>query len=236
MALSASIDFSLTARQVITDSLEDLGILSAGEAPTAEDAAKAMRKLNMLLKSWQKYENLWRLTEGSQALSNSTFSYSLSPVPHRVVAMRYRDSNSNDLPMTLLTREEYYDLPNKSVDSAPSEYYVDYQRSTVTVYLWQCPSSVTTESLQFTYQKKFDDIDSLDNDIEVRAEHLKMLSENLSVALGPSFGRVSSARFAELKDAAIVGLEQALDEDREDEIRFVPGYRSMGMGSRTTPY
>lgn len=224
MSLSASIDFSLTARQVITDALQELRIVEAGGTPTAEDAAWGQRKLNTLLKDWQKYPSLWRLTEGSATLVASTYSYSLSPVPHRVVSARYRDSNGKDLPMELLTREEYYDLPNKTATGVPTQYYVDYQRSSVTLLLWQALSSVTTETIRYTYQKKFDDIDTLDDDIEVRSEHLELLTLNLAAALGPSFGKVSSAGYAEIKERGIWLREQMLDDDREDVVRFVPGY------------
>lgn len=236
MALSASVDFSLTARQVVYDSLEDLGVVGAGETPSAADAEKGRRKLNTLLKSWQRYPNLWRMTEGSITLVADTYSYDLSTsIPHRVVSARYRDANSKDLPMEVLTREEYYNLPNKASSGIPTQYYVDYQRSYPVFYLWQALSSVTTETIKYTYLKKFDDIDSLDNDIEIRSEHLKMLIDNLSVALAPSFGRVSSARFAQIKEDAVTGLSMALDDDREDVIRFVPAYSSMGGGSES-PY
>lgn len=232
MATSGSIDFSLTAREVVDFALKKLRVLSADETATGEDADTAQRELNLMLKGWQKYENLWRMTEGSVTLVASTYSYALSPVPHRVLSARYRNSSSLDSPdLQLLTREEYYRLPNKSTTGIPTQFYVDYQRSTATMYLWQALSSVTTETetIQYTYLRKFEDIDSLDNDIDVDQEWLEVVGYNLAMRLGPDFGRVGTRSFALIERFAINLKEEMLDDDREDYVQFVPeAYGSYG--------
>lgn len=225
MPLSASIDFDLTARGVITAALRKLRVIGEGETPSAQEASDGQQALNLLLKGWQKYENLWRLTEGSVTLVADTYSYALTPVPHRVISARYRDANSRDLPLILMTREDYYDLPLKSTTGIPTQYYVDYQRSAATLLLWQAQASVTTETIRYAYQKKFDDIDTLDDDVEVRSEWLNAVVYNLAEELGPEYGMVGTPNFAKIEQQARLHREQLLDDDREDEIRFVPGYR-----------
>ncbi len=89
MATSGSTDFSLTAREVITFALRKLRVIGGnGEAPSNDQATDAMRELNLMLKGWQKYPSLWRMTEGSVTLTASTVSYTLSPTPHRVLNVR----------------------------------------------------------------------------------------------------------------------------------------------------
>jgi hypothetical protein len=222
MATSSSIDFNMTARQVITYALRKINVVSEMEDPTAEQSAKGMEELNVMLKGWQKHENLWRLTEGSVTLLNATASYALSPFPHKVISARYRSSSSIDTPMEELMRGDYYDLPNKSSAGRPTGYYVDYQRTAATMFVWPVQATITTETIKYTYQRKFEDIDDLANDIDIKQEHFEVVGYNLAGRLlddypadGPQVNRVLGR--------AQTLLDDALDDDRPDFIRIVPG-------------
>lgn len=221
MATSGSIDFSMTAREVISFALRKLNVTASTEEPGADDAARAMTELNMMLKGWQKHENLWRMTEGSVTLVASTASYALSPVPHKVISARYRNSSSSDLPMNEMTREEYYNLPLKTSTGVPTNYFVDYQRSAVTIYTWPVISSVTTETIKYTYLRKFEDIDDLSNDIDVKTEHLEVVGYNLARRLGPDFGAAGTQKYAFIASEAERLLSDALDDDREGFVQFI---------------
>lgn len=224
MATSGSIDFNMTARDVVAFALRKINITATTEEPSSDDAARAMTELNVMLKGWQKYQNLWRLTEGSVTLANATASYALSPVPHRVISARYRDTNSTDTPLEPMTREEYYDLPNKSSAGRPNSFYIDYQRSAVTMYLWQVQATVTTETIKYTYQRKFEDIDTLENDIDIKQEHFEVVGFNLAARLADDFGR-SGEHINRVIQRAQILLDDALDDDREDYIQLVAGAR-----------
>jgi hypothetical protein len=56
MAVSASIDFAATRDDIITEALEQLGVLGEGESPSANQLTSSSRTLNMMLKSWQATE------------------------------------------------------------------------------------------------------------------------------------------------------------------------------------
>jgi hypothetical protein len=224
MATSGTITFNMTARELITFSLRKINLVDENEDPPAGMTARAMTELNVMLKEWQKYENLWRMTEGSVTLIASTFSYALSPVPHRVISARYRDANARDIPMDPLTREEYYDMPLKTGAGIPTQYYTDYQRAAVTMYLWQCPASITTETVKYTFQRKFEDISDPANDIDIKQDHFGTVGYNLAARMADDYGRTGEAI-----NRVIARAEQlrndALDEDREDFIQFVPQMR-----------
>jgi hypothetical protein len=224
MALSGSIDLTFDARATITYALRKLGVLAVNQSPTAAQAAGAMTELNLMLKGWQRHESLWRLQEGSATLIANDADYTLSPVPHRVVSARYRDANSLDTPMALLTRAEYFDQPQKTATGVPTNYYVDYQRTSAVMYVWPLLSSVTTETIKYTYFAKQDDIDSLDDEINIRQEFFEAAGYNLADRLAADYGRSGTPRHQDISLRALTLLEQALDEDREDEIRFVPDY------------
>lgn len=52
MATSGTVTYSVTELDVITDALEDIGAIGAGDSPSPEDIAKARRKLNLIVKQW----------------------------------------------------------------------------------------------------------------------------------------------------------------------------------------
>jgi hypothetical protein len=224
MATSGDDTFAFTARECIDFALKKLRVVAANATPTALQAEGAKLELNLMLKAWMKYENLWRLEEESVTPIAATASYTLTTQkPHRVVSARWRNSSGTDMEMTLMTREEYMSLPVKSATGVPTQYYVDYQRAVPVLYIWPVPSSVTTEVVRITSFRRFEDIDSLDDDMDVRQEHFEGVAYNLAKRLGISYGKTNSAAYAEIKQEAAVFLSELLDEDREDEIRFIAG-------------
>jgi hypothetical protein len=53
VAVSGSIDFTLTRDTCIKEALQQLGVLGAGESPTSDDLTDCGVTLNLMLKSWQ---------------------------------------------------------------------------------------------------------------------------------------------------------------------------------------
>lgn len=56
MALSASYDFTLTRDDAITEALQQLGVLGAGQSPSADDLTDCALTLNLMLKSWMNHD------------------------------------------------------------------------------------------------------------------------------------------------------------------------------------
>lgn len=53
MAVSNSIDFTVTRDDIITEALELLGVLGEGESPNSDQISSMSRTLNSLIKAWQ---------------------------------------------------------------------------------------------------------------------------------------------------------------------------------------
>lgn len=222
MATSGSIDFNLTANQVIDFAFKKIEVFDAEETPSATDTADARRALTMMLKSWQKkIPGLYRQTFGSQALSNATASYTLSPVPYRVIEARYRNTDGRDIPMVQMTRQEYVDLPLKSSAGIPTQYYYDVQRAATTLYVWPVQATVTTETIQYTFQRIIEDVDDIANDIDIPQDWLETVGYGLAKRLLSSYGMVNS----EVTDIANELLADAIDDEREDFVRLMPETR-----------
>jgi hypothetical protein len=224
MSTSDSINLSLTASQVIEYALRKINVLAEGQSSTGEAQDRALTELEVMLKEWMPYPAIWRLTESYLTLVADTQGYNLNPRPYRIVDVRYRNTDANDLPMTELTRQEYYDLPDKTSNGTPTSWYFDPQRATTAIYVWPLPSSVTTETLRITHQRRMEDIDDVDNEIDVDQEHLSTVGYNLAARLADDYGRKGPhidrviARAEQLK-------ERMMDMDRVEVVRFVPETR-----------
>ncbi len=222
MATSGSIDYSLTARGLVTQSLRKIGVCPVFDSPSPEDMSQGVAELNLMLKSWQlSGPNLWRQTEGSVTLVADTASYTLSPRPHRVLECRYRDANSRDLPMLELTREEYFEMPLKTVQGIPTQFYFDPQVASGKLYIWPVLASVTTETIKLTYQRVPEDIDDANNDIDVPQECLDLVMWNLADRLQVTYGK----EIPGITQRALMMKREFQAMDREPYVRFVPDMR-----------
>lgn len=225
MATSGSIDFSMTAQALATWALRKVGAVAAVDTPSAEDMRDAISDLNLMLKSWQMTgPNLFRQTFGAVTLVAGTANYVLTPKPHRVIEARYRNAHGVDVPMNTLTRQDYVDLPLKTSSGVPTNYYVDYQRAAATMYVWPVPSGVTTETIQFTYQRAYEDVDAISNDIDIPQEWFETVGYNLADRLLERFPSADTASL--IRARAVLLLRQANDADREEFVQFMPERRA----------
>ena len=227
MALSGSVDFSLNAREVITKTLRKMAVLGVAQVLDPDEAEDARIELNTMLKGWQRHgPHLWKTLEGSIPLLAATASYNLAATlnPLRIMSMRYRDTQARDLPMRLFTREEYFDMPLKTSTGIPTQYYFDAQRGAPTVYVWPLLVSATTEVLTCSYQKRMDDIDDLNNDIDIVQEHFDTLIYAFAARLLDDYG-VEGEVASRIIQRSQSLLESAQGFDREDVVRFVPDHR-----------
>lgn len=223
MPTSGSTDFTMNARDVIKYALEKLVVLSPEETPSAADMASCKTDLNMMLKGWQRtLPSLFRRSTISVPLVANTTAYTLTPRPYRVISVRYRNSSDRDLPMTEWTAEDYEDMPVKSATGTPVAYFVDYQRDSVVLNVWQCLASVSTETVRCTVRRRFEDVDTLEDEIDVPQEHLDLVGYNLAQRVGIQFGKAGTPVYSKVEEMAAYLFQQAADAEREAVVRFIP--------------
>jgi len=79
VSTSGSIDFSATRDDIITEALEQMGVLAEGQAPSANQLTSMSRTLNMLVKAWQgEGLNLFTLQKLYVYLEKNKQEYNLS--------------------------------------------------------------------------------------------------------------------------------------------------------------
>jgi hypothetical protein len=226
MATSGVTSLVLTARDVIKFALGKLNAIPIGQDPDITEMEPCILELNLMLKGWEtKGPHLWRNTFSTLNLTANTPSYSMTADnPLRIVEMRYRYPDGHDLPMKRLSRIQYTSLPVKASNGIPTQYYFDPQENGQTLYIWPVPQVVTTDALAFTFQRRFQIVQSLNNTLDIPQEWLDTVGYNLAERLLPNYG-VESQSAARIERTSQGLLRAAKAFDRPAFVQFVPEYR-----------
>lgn len=202
-------------------------MLAIGATANADEAAASLVELELMLKQWaHNGPYLFTKKEGTQALSNATASYTLSTTkPVRIIECRYRDASSPtiDLPMMPLTREEYFQLPDKTTAGIPSTFYFDPQAANPVIYVWPVKATITTEALRYTYQRRIEDIDDLSNNLDIPQEWLGVCGYALAERILDDYG-VSDKVGDRIQARAREMMQFAIDFEREEFLYMKPGH------------
>jgi hypothetical protein len=233
MTTSGTTTLTLTARDIIYFALRKINAAPIGQDPSPGEVDPVTIELNLMLKECQIHgPNLWRHTEGSVTLVANTPSYSLTvDNPLRLVEVRYRypptsnPAEQRDLPMEMMTREQYKTLPVKLTGgSPPTQWYFDPQESTQTLYVWPVPIVVSGDTIQYTYQRRMQVITNLSQTLDIPEEWLSTVGYALAARLVPTYG-IESKTGDTIMSIASDLLLKAKSFDREDVIHMMPVWR-----------
>lgn len=202
MTVSGSTNFNMVANEIVNKAFALLGKLSEGRALSARQTADGMLSLNLLVKTWGAREHLWTRTEGSVTLVTSQATYALATLfsvkPGRVLSVRRKvTSGGLETPLYEMSRQEYFDTPNKASEGTPVSFYYDPQQATGTLYVWPIPSTAiaAAQTLNVTYLRRINDFDASNNDADLPQEWLQALTWALANDLEPEYP-VNDARLA----------------------------------------
>lgn len=207
-----------TVREIVTDALLSIGAGTLGQSPAAEEMAVGIRYLNRLMKKWQGQGHLRGLVASQSLTLTTAASYTLNPIrPARIMNCRYK-ANNIELPMIELSRQEYDELPTKDTTGVPTQFYYDKQNEAALFYVWPLMAAVTTQTIEITYEREFEDIASANATIDIAYEWYDAVVLNLGASLlnvFPSPTRTEKVMF-DAKEA----FDSAVGNDAEDSTYF----------------
>lgn len=215
MTTSGVSTFTLNANQIIEKAFHRLGKASEGEAISARMYTDGLSSMNLLIKSkLGGSDRLSLRTEGTLVLVASQAAYALTdPFPMRISSIRRRNTSGYDVPLRELSRQEYFDLPNKVVSpSVPVAYFFDPQESEGNLYIWPAPDTdaAADYTLNYTYMRRIDDMvastDSLDMPQEWLDPVIWLLADDLETEYP-----VNDARLAGKIERKAAEAKQMLD-------------------------
>jgi hypothetical protein len=231
MTTSNSSDFSISRDNIIKGALRLVGALAIGETPTADQVTEASEALNLLVKSWQADGMpLWARGSYDLPLTLGTAMYTIGtgqtvniPKPLKITQAILHDTSSNvDIPMRIITRDEYLRLGNKTIQGQPIQIYYDPKRDTGELYVFPPANSatVTYKQIRFTYQKPFEDFDASTDTPDFPQEWYEALKYGLATRLAGEYGITLEDRNQLLKEAMLI-KEGALGFGTEEGSFFI---------------
>ena len=118
---------------------------------------------------------------------NKVYAYTTAaPRPLKIISAR-RLNAGNEIEMKMLSREEYFNLSNKTSTGTPVQYYYDPQQGTGTVYLWPTPDSVD-HTINYTYLDELEIISANTETSNFPQEWMEYLVYGLAVRIAPLYG------------------------------------------------
>lgn len=217
-----------TARTLIARSLRDLGVLAVGETPTGPEASDALIKLNELLEAWS-LERLmiYAINEVTKTLTGADATYTIgsggdinTSRPLRIEEAVLRDAQNLDLPMRILTLEEYSSIALKSTTSTYSRWlYYDNAYPLGTITLWPVPST-SDKTLHLWLWQPLTSVASLDTSLNLPPGYTRALRTHLAADLAPEYGVEISAILAAVGADAKAAIKSQQSERAVPELRF----------------
>jgi hypothetical protein len=132
-----------TALDIITDALQEIGVVDAGGTVEPEDASFCLRKLNVLI---QRLSNtrlaLPVLTQISVTVTGAE-TYTIGPSggvvaarPLKVVSAIVRDSGGNDSPVDILNAVQWGAIYKKDIDAPPTDVWYEGTATNGTLHVY----------------------------------------------------------------------------------------------------
>lgn len=226
MTTSGSTVFNVTRDQLITSALRMIGAVAQGETPTANQISEAAEALNMMVKAWEADGMpLWGIAETSITLVAGTNKYQIGigktvdiPKPLKVIQAWNRDNTSKvDIPMRILTKQEYNILGNKTTSGNPIQIYYQPMLNYGDLYVFPTPATVdaTNNKVYIVYQRPFEDFLVTGDNPDFPQEWLDALKYGLAARLAPEYGVPSDQRMILIREAKEI-KEQALSFGTEE--------------------
>ena len=236
MATSNSTNFSTTRNDIIKGSLRLCGAIALGETPSSDQYTEAAETLNIMVKAWQADGMaLWALKEYTLALTLDTQAYNIGTgqtvniaKPLKIIQAILHDTSSNvDIPMRIITRDEYLRLGNKTTNGQPIQIYYEPLRDYGVLHVYPPANSaaVTAKQIKFTYLRPFEDFDASTDEPDFPQEWFDALKYGLAARLAGEYGISMDERKQLLQEAMLIKNEALGFGTEEGSIWFTADYR-----------
>lgn len=150
---------------------------------------------------------------GTVAVDNHVYVYSNKVQrPVEVIEARRRNSDDKDIPLGILSRDQYMALSDKTSEGPPNSIYYDAQVTNGVVRVWLEPNDMK-DRIYMTIKRLIADFDSSSDDADFPPEGLEALKFNLAIRLAPEYGKKVSPEVIFLANSTKAALEAV---DREN--------------------
>lgn len=197
MAISGSYNYNATAQYIIDRAARICQMIGVGESLEVSMVAEARETLNDICQSWASDGMpIWAIKDGLFALTASKRTYKMGTAevapeisavsPLKLLQAFLRDNtdatNPVDVPLNIITREEYNLLSSKLQEGRPNSIYHEPMLSEVSfdysiIKLYPVPDTETATNclIGLIYQRPFADLDSATDSVDFPREWYRAL-------------------------------------------------------------
>ncbi len=175
-----------TAGDLCQLALEEAGVSAVDHPAAAEETAIALKRLNIMLKSWQNTAiTVWKQSTASISIVADTQSYTITARPLSLGVVNYK--NTTERPMIEMSRQAYMELPDKASAGSPTQFYYHREREQGTLYVWPVLATATG-TIEWSGPAEVADVSAVSDTVEVPAEWYEAVHYGLARRLAGHFG------------------------------------------------
>lgn len=209
MPASGTYTSSLDLADFIDEAFERCGI-DPGSVE-ARHLRSARRSIELLFTFWQtRGIHLWLIEEVTLPMVAGTATYNTDANTLAVLDMFLR-RDGVDIEVNPWARDEFVDMPDKTIQGMPSEFYLDRQRDIPTLSFWPVPEN-STDEIHYYRVRRFQEGGSLGNTPDVPYYWYEAFVAGLAAKLAEKYAPEREDRLVSKANAA---YELADTEDRQ---------------------
>jgi hypothetical protein len=206
MTVSGSTDFELDVADYIEEAFERCGL----EVRTGYDLKTAKRSMNLMFADWaNRGLNQWTIEQRSFTVTSNDGDYDLGTDVIDVLSLVVR-RDGTDYALDRIGRDAYLNIPTKTTQGRPTQYFVDRQITPV-LKMWPLPDN-STDVVLYDALTRLDDADTYTNTLGVPFRFYPALAAGLAYYISV---KRAPDRMQMLKSLYEEELNRAMDEDRD---------------------
>jgi|TARA_R110000824_G_scaffold49264_1_gene138281 hypothetical protein len=240
-----------TIGDVITASLQDLGLIAASESPTADDSALALSRANdwidgLATQGLTVYTDntrtTWTIVSGTTSYTvgtTGTVACSRPTSPDRIVNIGYQDTSVSPTQEYLLgrplTNDAYASLTPKSLTATYPQYWYyepTFTSSLGTLSPWPVPTGSGLEGVIYT-PTPVTEFSALTDTILLPPGYRRFYRTSLAMELAPSFSVEPSPSLQRLANDAEVDVKRSNSRTSDlslGDVAWISGNAGTSLG------
>jgi len=210
--------------EFVARAMKEIGALSSGENPEAEELEDGIQTFNWMLKSMAaEGANLFRTVEGAAIFLADTATVELDPYCSDVLEARLVQSLTFQRPMLRWDLGQYMQLPNKHQPGYPTAYYLSRTIGTLSMSVWPVPNLDMT--ILYTYARIPEDVLTGAETVDLPQQWTEAAYYSLASRLANMFGatRTDPASVQRVDAMSQMLMTRQLDSDRPASV-FMGSY------------
>jgi len=215
MTTSGTASFDLNIDDLVEESFERLGM----RMTSGNQLKTARRSLNLLFLDWaNRGLNLWTIEQATLSIVQGDNELALPLDTINVLTAVVRDPSVTpliDINMDRISRAEYLNVPNKTTQARPAQFYVE-RTNAPKVYLY--PAADKAYTLLYYRIRRIQDAGDYTNTTDINFRFLPCLVAGLAYYLSLKF---APDRIAVLKQLYEEEFARAAAEDRDTASFFI---------------